>query len=234
MQTSNINERADNEFYTPESFCKKHIEDYDYIFSKYDKIWIPFSKKTHPMYKILYKKYGNKIITTPDKFYDIEIKCNNFFKCFDKDNNCIIDEVINNKTLVFDNPPFSEFTKIVKLLNKNNIQWMLYAGTLCGSNKIKYGGWDILGRVKFYNRNNWVNVSIFSPLFDKIKYNFGYSQTDKLLNVGKRTLESYNGHLSSSEIVNVCQRGYVLNINDYRYEKGKEEHKFGGSILIKN
>lgn len=122
---------------------------------------------------------------------------------------------------------------IVKILNQYNIDWMLYGGTLCGANKIKFGGWDILGRVKFENKDNWVNISIFSPLFETIKYNFGYSQTDKLLEIGDKSIDKYNGHLSSSEIANVCQRGYILNVSEWRYENGQSEHKFGGSILLK-
>lgn len=233
MQNKNTKKRNDDEFYTPRKFVEKHLIDYKDIFDKYDRIWLPFSKKSHPMYQVFYEKYGDRVVCTPDFCYDKKSGVNDFFKVFEPQNLQWLSELLTYKVLVFDNPPFSEFMKIAKILNEFKIDWMLYGGTLCGANKIKFGGWDILGRVMFENRTNWVNVSLFSPLFTQIKYVFGYSPTDRLLEIGDKPLESYNGHLSSSEIVNVCQRGYVLNISDYRYEKGKDEHKFGGSILLK-
>lgn len=232
MQISNIKERNNDEFYTPKHFVERHLIDYADIFDKYEYIYIPFCTKQHDIYKVFWAKYKDKILTTPDLYYSSESNCNDFFGVFE-DKGEFYSLITSHKTLVFDNPPFSKFMKIARTLNENKIDWMLYGGTLCGANKIQFGGWDILGRVKFVNRDNWVNVSVFSPLFDKIKYLWGYSPTDNLLKIGAKTLESYGGHLSSSEIVNVCQRGYVLNVSDYRYESGSSEHKFGGSLLLK-
>jgi len=147
--------------------------------------------------------------------------------------------------LLFDNPPFSKWSKIVReQLIPNNIDYILFGDSLTALDRVNMFrcGYRILGRVPFGNCDpkKRINISLFSNLFDDIKYEFGVGTDKADLSNGtmewseRVNIQKYidrNGEISSAEIVNVCLRNYVFKLSNIDFSK--KSKKFGGGIFYK-
>ncbi|MDR3128409.1 MAG: hypothetical protein LBT99_03705, partial [Bifidobacteriaceae bacterium] len=96
--------RSGDEFYTPAFIVERLALSYKNIFDKYNYIWLPFNSFDKPMYKVMKKYYGEKVIATKGNFFDV----------FHNNVSDILNIVNKYKVLVFDNPPFSKSIKIIK------------------------------------------------------------------------------------------------------------------------
>lgn len=243
-QNASVNKRSGDEYYTKTETIQTIIERYFNIFDNYDFIWIPFNSKNKPIYIELINIFGDdKILTLPDSCYNKNLDINDFFKWEDDINFYRI--IKENKILLFDNPPFSLWSKIVKnVLIPNNIDYILFGDSMTALNRVNSFncGYRILGRVPFENCDpkKRINISLFSNLWDDIKYEFGFG-TDKADNswgemkwTDKVNIEKYkqrDGEIASAEIINVCLRNYIFHLKNI--DKTKKSKKFGGGIFYK-
>ena len=241
-QNASVNKRSGDEYYTKVETIQAIIEKYIDIFIKFDYIWIPFNSDDKPIYLEFIKNFGKeKILTLPNSCYNPELEIKDFFKW--KDNNDFYNLVINNKVLLFDNPPFSLWSKIVKQeLIPYNIDYVLFGDSMTALDRVNsFGcGYRILGRVPFENCDlkKRINISLFSNLWDDIKYEFGFG-TDKADNswgkmkwTDKVNIDKYknrNGEIASAEVINVCLRNYIFHLKNI--DKTKKSKKFGGGIF---
>ena len=241
-QNASVNKRSGDEYYTKSETVKLLIERYIDIFKDYDFIWIPFNSVDKPICVEFKKFFGNdKIITLPDSCCNDELGYNDFFKW--KDDYIFYDFIMNNKVLLFDNPPFSLWSKIVKEeILPNNLNYILFGDSMTALNRVNSFncGYRILGRVPFENCDSKkrINIALFSNLWSDIKYEFGIG-TDRADNswgkmewTTKVNIDKYknrDGEIASAEIINVCLRNYVFNLK--QVDKNKKSKKFGGGIF---
>lgn len=242
-QNASVKQRSGDEYYTKEETVVEIVNRYKDVFYSYDYIWLPFNSKDKPIYNTLIGIFGrNKILLTPESCTD-DIGIPNFFNW--KSNQALKQLVESKKVLVFDNPPFSLWSKIVKEeLIPNNIDYILFGDSMTALNRVKsFGcGYRILGRVPFENCDpkKRINISLFSNLWSDIKYEFGIG-TDKADNSNgtmewsdRVNIQKYvdrGGEISSAEVINVCLRGYTFKLENI--DKTKKSKKFGGGIFYK-
>ena len=243
-QNASVNKRSGDEYYTKSETIKTIIERYIDIFRKFDYIWIPFNSDNKPIYLEFIKEFGKeKILTLPDSCYDSELNMKDFFKW--KDDDEFYNLIMNNKVLLFDNPPFSLWSKIVKQeLIPHNVDYILFGDSMTGLNRVNsFGcGYRILGRVPFENCDpkKRINIALFSNLWNDIKYEFGLG-TDKADNSwggmewsDRVNIDKYrnrDGEIASAEVINVCLRNYTFYLKNI--DKTKKSRKFGGGIFYK-
>jgi len=248
MQKPSIKNRSGDEIYTRKITCDKLRDRYEYIFSQYDYIWLPFNVIYEtPIYQSIAGKYGkDKILLTPHSCYNKELDLNDFFQ-WKKDKE-FYNKVTSNKTLVFDNPPFSLGSKIIKNLTQNNVDYILFGNTMSALDKLKTLGclYHILGQVPFDNTEDdkRIAISLFSNLFEEIKYQFdcggedrrdlyGFFNEDGSPSWSNRcNIQKYidkDGLIGSAEVINVCARGYVFHKNKI-IACDKTTHCFGGGM----
>jgi hypothetical protein len=240
MQKPVIKERSGDEIYTKYETVEKLIEIYDHIFQLYDCIWLPFNSNGRPIEQCFVNKYGrDKIKTTPQTCFNPETGICDFWRW--KDDPDFYEIIRSEKTLIFDNPPFSALTRIIKELNSYNMDWILFGNTQSGLDRYNsvHCGYHILGAVPFDNveEDKKISISLFSNLFKEIKYVFGIGTDNR--DSGNLTewsdrcnLQKYRdrgGLVGSSEIINICARGFVFDLN--KIQPGRAPHKFGGSII---
>lgn len=243
-QNASVNKRSGDEYYTKKETVLEVLCRYKVLFDKFDYVWLPFNSEHQEIYSVCRSVLGDdKVLLTPQSCYDDSLGFPDFFKW--KCDKVFFDKVTQNKTLVFDNPPFSLWSKIVREeLLPNNISYILFGDSMTALNRVKMFncGYRILGRVPFENCDpkKRINISLFSDLWDDIKYEFGLG-TDKADNsngamtwtdrVNIQKYKDRDGEISSAEIINVCLRNYVFYLN--RIDRAKKSKKFGGGVFYK-
>lgn len=242
-QNASVKERSGDEYYTKEETVIEIINRYKETFDRFDYIWIPFNSEGKAIHRVMVDVFGEKRILLTPKSCINELGFPDFFN-WKKDLN--FKQVIeNSKVLVFDNPPFSLWSKIVREeLIPNNIDYILFGDSMTGLNRVKsFGcGYRILGRVPFENCDpkKRINISLFSNLWSDIKYEFGIG-TDKADNSNgsmewseRVNIPKYierGGEIASAEVINVCLRGYTFKLDNI--DRSRKSKKFGGGIFYK-
>lgn len=242
-QNASVKERSGDEYYTKEETVIEIINRYKETFDRFDYIWIPFNSEGKAIHRVMVDVFGeDKVLLTPESCIN-ELGFPDFFN-WKKDLN--FKQIVgNNKVLVFDNPPFSLWSKIVREeLIPNNIDYILFGDSMTGLNRVNsFGcGYRILGRVPFENCDpkKRINISLFSNLWSDIKYEFGIG-TDKADNSNgsmgwseRVNIPKYierDGEIASAEVINVCLRGYTFKLDNI--DRSKKSKKFGGGIFYK-
>ena len=241
-QNASVNKRSGDEYYTKSETIHEIIKRYRDIFENFDYIWIPFNSDNKSIYTEFVKEFGKeKILTLPESCYNPEIGIKDFFKW--RENKNFFDLIAKNKVLLFDNPPFSLWSKIVKQeLIPHNINYILFGDSMTALNRVKSFncGYRILGRIPFENCDpkKRINISLFSNLWNDIKYEFGLG-TDradnswgKMVWSDKVNIEKYKnrgGEIASAEIINVCLRNYTFDLK--KIDNARKSKKFGGGIF---
>jgi len=252
-------DRSGYEYYTKEETVRKIIYHYDYHFRKSDIIWLPFNSEDKPIFKIMSERYPNKrVITNPHKkeWYNENIGCYDFWEWVDDAEFRTM--ILNNRVMVFDNPPFKGATNVMRNLliareRNKNLNFILFSDAMTGMNKVtslnKNGAiaYHILGNVEFDNtqdKDKRISIALFSNLFEEIKfvYGIGIDQRDRngIQHWSERcNLHKYRdergGQISSAELINVCARGtpelggYEFKLN--RFDFTQKCVKFGGCAI---
>lgn len=240
-QNANIKQRSGDEYYTSVETVKILMDKYRQIFNSFDYIWIPFNSDDKPIYQEFKKQFGDKVITLPNICYDEQLGFNDFFKW--KEDKHFYNLITKNKTILFDNPPFSVWSKIVgQELVPHNINYILFGDSMTALNRVnKFKcGYRVLGRVPFENcePKKRINISLFSNLWSDIKYEFGIGSDKADNSYGTMAwsdrvyIQKYKdrlGEVSSAEVINISLRGYIFKLK--KIDDTVKSKKFGGGIF---
>jgi len=246
-QNPSKEKRGGDEYYTAPYLVEHIAKRYKYLFDEYDKIYMPFDSEKRDMGKIMKEYYQDKIIFTPDKYYNEAIGCNDFFMAI---NDKEFIDTLPVKTLIYDNPPFSKMTQILDTIKpkehlfgkERGFDYLLFGDGLTGLNKLKrtdFSGYFILGRLWFiylekYKKDPAVNIALFSNKFNKIQadfFDYGLRRNNRKLpftdtiNIEKLKELCEKG-ISSAQLVNYTQRGLIFDSKKF-YDNIRG--KFGGA-----
>lgn len=195
-----------DELYTPQELSNQIAEFYYKKLSDYETILMPFNSKGSKLEKALFEK-GLNVISTSGDFFELDL---NKYK----------------NTVVFDNPPFSVFGKILKRLNEFEMPYYLFGPSMSLFNHLRRDyvtGFNQLGRILFDNSETKVNVGIYTNC------DFYLRNTFKLVNNAK-IVDLENIRYGTGKIVPRLENGQVFDSRDF-HEYSNEG--FGGSMIYK-
>jgi len=195
-----------DELYTPQELSNQIAEFYCDDLKKYDYVLMPFNSKGSQLQKALINK-DVKVIATDLDFFDIDLSK---FK----------------NTVVFDNPPFSIFGKILKHIDNYKLPYYLFGPSMSLFHHLKreyVTGFNQLGRILFDNSETKVNVGIYTNCDFYLRNTFNLVKKPKVVKLK-------NERYSSGKIVPRLENGQVFDSRDFTEYSGKE---FGGSMQYK-
>ena len=196
---------GNDELYTTKEVSEQVASYYYENLKKYDVVLMPFNSKCSKLEEAILNKGLNVVA------FDT-----NFFKeDFSQFNNAVI----------FDNPPFSCFGKVLKHTNELGFDFYLFGNAMSMFNHLKkeyVTGINNIGSVKFDNADKKVNVSIYTNTNCEMKNTFKLNKRLKPIDliIGER--------YSSGKIVSRLQNGQSFNSNDFI---NYSNEGFGGSMV---
>lgn len=195
---------GNDELYTTEELSKFVANVYKNDLKKYDTILMPFNSKGSKLEKELKKIHENVIAFDTDFFT----------QDFSEYKNAVI----------FDNPPFSIFGKVLARTNELGFDFYLFGNAMSMFHHLRKSyvtGINQIGSVKFDNAEKKVNVSIFTNTNYEIKNDFYKRIKPKKIELTPHEL------YSSGKIVTRLENGQTF---DSRNFKNYSNKPFGGGM----
>lgn len=195
-----------DELYTTVDIAKMVVSYYKNELLNYDTVLMPFNSKGSNLEKEIKLIHNNVVAFDTDFFYED-------FSTYPKN------------SVIFDNPPFSCFGKVLKHTNDLGFDFYLFGNAMSMFHHLKkeyVTGINNIGSVKFDNADKKVNVSIYTNTNYEMKNTFKLNKIQKPIDliVGER--------YSSGKIVSRFENGQQFNSNDF-IDYSNEE--FGGSMV---
>lgn len=195
-----------DELYTTIDISKMVINYYKKELLKYDTVLMPFNSKGSNLEKEIKLFHDNVISFDTDFFLED-------FSMYSKN------------SVIFDNPPFSCFGKVLKHTSELGFNFYLFGNAMSMFHHLKkeyVTGINNIGRAKFDNADKEVNVSIYTNTNHEMKNTFKLTKIQRQidLTVGER--------YSSGKIVSRLENGQHFNSKDFIDYSNKE---FGGSMV---
>lgn len=195
-----------DELYTTVDIAKMVVSYYKNELLNYDTVLMPFNSKGSNLEKEIKLIHNNVVAFDTDFFYED-------FSMYPKN------------SVIFDNPPFSCFGKVLKHTHELGFDFYLFGNAMSMFHHLKKDyvtGINNIGSVKFDNADKKVNVSIYTNTNHEMKNTFKLNKIQKPIEliVGER--------YSSGKIVSRFENGQQFNSNDFIDYSNKE---FGGSMV---
>ena len=196
-----------DELYTTTEVSKMVVDYYKKYLLKYDTVLMPFNSKGCNLEKEI-KLIHNNVVSFDSDF---------FTEDFSK---------YSKNSVIFDNPPFSCFGKVLKRTNELGFDFYLFGNSMSMFNHLKKDyvrGINNLGHNTMFNGSNvGVNVSIYTNTNNQIKNTFKLNKNKKPINLisGER--------YSSGKILARVRNGQQFLSEDFIKYSNKD---FGGSMI---
>lgn len=193
-----------DELYTTIETAEQVVSYYENDLQKYDIVLMPFNSKGSKFEQVLLD-YGFNVVAFDTDFFTQD------FSQYDN-------------AVVFDNPPFSKFGKILKRVNDLGFDYYLFGNSMSLFHHLRRDyvtGINQVGRIKFDNAEKGVNVSIYTNTNNDIINTFNHTKS-------KKHVELIDGVVySSGQVISRLENGQSFKKeNFFNYTSGK----FGGGM----
>lgn len=198
---------GNDELYTTKEVSEQVASYYYKKLKKYDVVLMPFNSKGSKLEEALLNKGLNVVAFNTDFFKE---DFSNF-----------------NNAVIFDNPPFSKFGKVLKHTNDLGFDYYLFGPSMSLFDHLRkeyVTGFNQIGRIKFDNADKKVNVGIYTNT-DNLLHNT-FNHTKKLRPVKLEDGVRYTSGKIISRLEN-NQIFYASQFIDY------STVGFGGSMIYK-
>lgn len=197
---------GNDELYTTQETSEQVVKYYEDDLQKYDTVLMPFNSIASKLEAELKKVHKNVLAFDTD-FFEQD---------FSQYKNAVI----------FDNPPFSKFGKILKHVNDLGIDYYLFGNSMSFFHHLRHDyvtGINQIGKIKFDNAEKSVNVSIYTNTDNLIRNTFNLTKRRNVVQLEKGV------RYSSGKIVARLENGQVFTKNNF-YDYGNKQ--FGGSMIF--
>lgn len=198
---------GNDELYTTKEVSEQVASYYCEKLKKYDVILMPFNSKGSKLEEALLNKGLNVVAFDTDFFKEDFSQFNN--------------------PVIFDNPPFSKFGKVLKHVNELGFDYYLFGPSMSLFHHLRkeyVTGFNQIGSIKFDNADKKVNVGIYNNTSYLIHNAFNH--TKKINKV--KLLD--NVRYSSGKIISRLENDQTFYSTDFSNYSNKE---FGGSMIYK-
>lgn len=129
--------------------------------------------------------------------------------------------------VIFDNPPFSKFGKVLKRTAELGFDYFLFGNSMSLFNHLRRDyvtGFNQIGRIKFDNADKTVNVGVYTNTNDDIMNTFNHTKSLKQVELtpGKR--------YASGKVIPRLENGQKFKASQFG---NFSNEGFGGSMIFK-
>lgn len=199
------NHRND-ELYTTQETSEQVVSYYKDYLQKYDTVLMPFNSIGSKLEAELKNVHKNVVAFDTD-FFEQD---------FSQYTNAVI----------FDNPPFSKFGKVLKRTSELGFDYYLFGNSMSLFNHLRreyVTGFNQIGRIKFDNAEKTVNVGIYTNTNDDIMNTFNHTKSLKKIELTTGT------RYTSGKIVPRLENGQLFKGSQFG---NFSNEVFGGSMIF--
>lgn len=197
---------GNDELYTTQETSEQVVSYYKDDLQKYDTVLMPFNSIGSKLEAEL-KKVHNNVVAFDTDFFEQD---------FSQYKNAVI----------FDNPPFSKFGKVLKRTSELGFDYYLFGNSMSLFHHLRreyVTGFNMMGDNKFDNAYKVVNVGIYTNTNDEITNTFNHTKSLKQIELtpGER--------YTSGKVISRLRNAQVFKASQF---SNYSSEGFGGSMIF--
>lgn len=197
---------GNDELYTTQETSEQVVSYYKDDLQKYDTVLMPFNSIGSKL-EVELKKVHNNVVAFDTDFFEQD---------FSQYKNAVI----------FDNPPFSKFGKVLKRTSELGFDYYLFGNSMSLFNHLRreyVTGFNQIGSIKFDNADKAVNVGIYTNTNDDIMNTFNHTKSLKQIEL------TSGSRYGSGKVVSRLENGQLFKASQF----GNFSNEcFGGSMIF--